>query len=161
MDESMASLGSWGLNNGGPSNLPRERLGPRRSSPGPGRKHGARGVGRARGLVGWRASRFERRRPYQRRCFKSLQEIRDAFAGTSMSAVEVFDSLDVPDSAALKECAVQVSLTVGPSWESATVREVNVPTSFELTIRVLAPAERSALLSARTILRMAVAAVVT
>ena len=89
------------------------------------------------------------------------QEIRDAFAGTSMSAVEVFDSLDVPDSASLKACAVQVSLTVGPSWEAATVREVNVPTSFELTIRVLSPAERSALLAARTILREAVQAVVT
>ena len=89
------------------------------------------------------------------------QEIRDAFAGTSLSAVQVFDSLDVPDSAALKECAVQVSLATGPSWESATFGEVNVPTSFELTIRVLSPAERSALLSARTILRLAVAAVVT
>ena len=89
------------------------------------------------------------------------QEIRDAFAGTSLSEIEVFDSLDVPDSAALKECAVQVLLTVGPSWEAATVREVNTPTSFDLLIRVLAPAERSALLSARTILRLAVAAVAT
>ena len=89
------------------------------------------------------------------------REIRDAFSSTSLSAVQVFDSLDVPDSAALKECAVQVSLATGPSWESSTVREVNVPTSFELVIRVLAPAEREALLAARTILRKAVEAVVT
>ena len=89
------------------------------------------------------------------------QEIRDAFAGTPMSEIQVFDSLDVPDSAALKECAVQVSLATGPSWESSTVREVNVPTSFELLIRVLAPAEREALLAARTILRKAVQVVVT
>ena len=88
-------------------------------------------------------------------------EIRSAFAGTSLSEVQVFDSLDVPDSAALKECAVQVSLATGPSWESSTVREVNVSTSFELVIRVLAPAEREALLAARTILRKAVEAVVT
>ena len=88
-------------------------------------------------------------------------EIRDAFSSTSMSAVPVFDSLDVPDSSALRECSVQVLLATGPSWESATFREVNVPTSFELVIRVLAPAERSALLSARTILRLAVLAVVT
>ena len=78
-----------------------------------------------------------------------------------MAAVEVFDSLDVPDSAALKECAVQVSLATGPSWEAATSREVNVATSFDLLIRVLSPAERSALLAARTILRLAVEAVVT
>ena len=90
----------------------------------------------------------------------SPREIRDAFSSTSLSAVQVFDSLDVPDSAALKECAVQVSLATGPSWESSTVREVNVPTSFELVIRVLAPAERVALLAARTILRKAVEAVV-
>ena len=83
---------------------------------------------------------------------RSRQEIRAAFAGTSLSEIAVYDSLDVPDSAALKECAVQVLLTVGPSWEAATVREVNTPTSFDLLIRVLAPAERSALLSARTIL---------
>ena len=88
------------------------------------------------------------------------QEIRDAFAGTSLSEIAVFDSLDVPDSAALKECAVQVSLATGPSWESATYREVDTVTSFELTIRVLAPAEREALLAARTILRSAVLAVV-
>ena len=89
------------------------------------------------------------------------QEIRDAFSSTSMSAVPVFDSLDVPDSSALRECSVQVLLATGPSWESSTVLEVNVPTSFELVIRVLAPAEREALLAARTILREAVQAVVT
>ena len=89
------------------------------------------------------------------------QEIRDAFAGTSMAEIAVYDSLDVPDSAALKECAVQVEMTSGPSWESATYREVDTVTSFELVIRVLAPATREALLSARTILRLAVLAVVT
>ena len=89
------------------------------------------------------------------------QEIRDAFSSTSLSEVQVFDSLDVPDSSALKSCAVQVEMTSGPSWESATYREVDTVTSFELVIRVLAPAERSALLSARTILRLAVLAVVT
>ena len=88
-------------------------------------------------------------------------EIRSAFAGTSLSEIQVFDSLDVPDSAALKECAVQVSLATGPSWESATLREVNTATNFELLIRVLAPAEREALLAARTILRLAIEAVVT
>ena len=87
-------------------------------------------------------------------------EIRSAFASTSLSAVEIFDSLDVPDSAALKACAVQVEMTSGPSWESATYREVDTVTSFELLIRVLAPAEREALLAARTILRSAVQAVV-
>ena len=88
------------------------------------------------------------------------EEIRDAFSSTSLSEVQVFDSLDVVDAVKLKACAVQVSLASGPSWESSTVREVNVPSSFELLIRVLAPAERAALLSARTILRMAVEAVV-
>ena len=119
------------------------------------------GVGGARDHVGWRASRFERATtPTSTSIVAVAQEIRDAFAGTSLSEIQVFDSLDVPDSAALKECAVQVLLTVGPSWEAATVREVNTPTSFDLLIRVLAPAERSALLSARTILRSAVQAVV-
>ena len=88
------------------------------------------------------------------------QEIRDAFSSTSMSAVPVFDSLDVPDSAAFKECAVQVLMAAGPSWESATLREVDTATSFELLIRVLAPAERAALVAARSVLRAAVAAVV-
>ena len=89
------------------------------------------------------------------------QEIRDAFAGTPLDQIAVYDSLDVPDSAALRECAVQVLLTSGPTWESATFREVDVATSFELEIRVLSPAERSALLSARTILRKALEAIVT
>ena len=87
-------------------------------------------------------------------------EIRSAFAGTSLSEIQVFDSLDVPDSAAFKECAVQVLMAAGPSWESATLREVDTATSFELLIRVLAPAERAALVAARSILRAAVAAVV-
>ena len=77
-----------------------------------------------------------------------------------MAEIQVFDSLDTPDSSALRECAIQVSLAVGPSWESAAFREVNVPVTFELLIRVLSPAERSALLSARTILRASVLAVV-
>ena len=38
---------------------------------------------------------------------------------------------------------MQVEMTSGPSWESATYREVDTVTSFELLIRVLAPAERS------------------
>ena len=60
--------------------------------------------------------------PYQRRRCGIAQEIRDAFSGTSLSAIQVFDSLDVPDSSALRECAVQVQMTSGPSWESSTVR---------------------------------------
>ena len=89
------------------------------------------------------------------------QEIRDSFSSTSLSEIAIYDSLDVVDTAVLRECAVRVRMSAGPSWESATFREVNVPTSFELLLQVLAPAERAALLSARTILRKAVEAVVT
>ena len=89
------------------------------------------------------------------------QEIRDAFAGTSLSEIAVYDSLDPTDATELRACAVQVEMTSGPSWESATYREVDTATGFELAIRVLAPATREALLSARTVLRLAVQAVVT
>ena len=78
-----------------------------------------------------------------------------------MAEIPIYDSLDVPDSSSLRECAIQVSMSTGPSWESATFRTVDTATSFELLIRVLSPAERSALLSARTILRAAVLAVIT
>ena len=88
-------------------------------------------------------------------------EIRDAFAGTSLSEIAIYDSLDVTDATELKELAVQVVMTSGPSWASVTYREQNVETSFELEIRVIAPAEREALLAARTILRLAIEAVVT
>ena len=60
------------------------------------------------------------------------QEIRNAFASTSLSEIAVYDSLDVPDSAALKECAVQVEMTSGPSWESATYREVDIRYEFRV-----------------------------
>ena len=89
------------------------------------------------------------------------QEIRDAFSGTSMAEIAVYDSLDVTDATELKELAVQVVMTSGPSWASVTYREQNVETSFELEIRVIAPAERTALLAARTILREALLAVIT
>ena len=91
------------------------------------------------------------------------QEIRDAFAGTSLSEIAVYDSLDTPDSSLLQECAVQVLMTVpGRRWESSDgIERSDTPTSFDLLIRVLAPAERSALLAARTILRKAVEAVVS
>ena len=82
------------------------------------------------------------------------QEIRDAFAGTPMSEIPVLTASMFQIRPRCEECAFKFRAGCrGRSWESSTVREVNIPTSFELVIRVLAPAERSALLSARTILR--------
>ena len=87
-------------------------------------------------------------------------EIRKAFEGTSLAEVPVFDSLDVPDSSGLRECAVMVELTSGLSWESAGFEQANIRSAIELRISVLAPAERAALVSARAILLAAIQAVV-
>ena len=82
---------------------------------------------------------------------------------TSLSEIQVFDSLDVPDSSRVER--VQPFKFRWLRGHRGKVRDASrgqrTATNFELLIRVLAPAEREALLAARTILRLAIEAVVT